>query len=208
MSLKVPAALLEQAGYGEVAEADFVACILESLPYAWGVVSSLAGQAHHVAGAFAEDQAPPPNLEAQGQLLRMMASDAMRAALECHFGVRVAFQVVGGRLPRRPWASFRLIQPEDGFLDDAVPGLGEGLLGSGDPEARLPQDAQRTELSPAARACIGRTVTRPRSSRSAWLATPRPHADRSIQYVTSVSPGPVTSADLTRHVLHRVRGKA
>ena len=57
-----------------------------------GVVSGLARQAGQAAGGFAEDQAPPPNLEAQGQLLRMMASDAMRGALERHFGVRLAFQ--------------------------------------------------------------------------------------------------------------------
>lgn len=92
MSLKVPAALLEQAGRGEVREEDFAACIRESLPYAWGVVSSLARHARQAAGGFAEDQAPPPSLEAQGQLLRMMASDAMRGALERHFGVRLAFQ--------------------------------------------------------------------------------------------------------------------
>ena len=92
MSLKVPAALLEQAGRGEVAEEDFAACIRESLPYVWGVVTGLARQAGQAAGGFAEDQAPPPNLEAQGQLLRMMASDAMRGALERHFGVRLAFQ--------------------------------------------------------------------------------------------------------------------
>jgi hypothetical protein len=35
---------------------------------------------------------PPPDEAARGQLLRMMASDAMRAAAERHFGVRLAFQ--------------------------------------------------------------------------------------------------------------------
>ena len=88
MSLKVPTALLEQAQQGEVREEDFLACIRESLP----VVSTLAGQAQQTGERFAEDQVPPPSLEAQGQLLRMMASDAMRGALERHFGVRVAFQ--------------------------------------------------------------------------------------------------------------------
>jgi hypothetical protein len=92
MSLKVPAALLVQAEQGEVREEDFLACIRESLPYAWGVVSRLAGQVQQTGERFAEDQAPPPSLEAQGQLLRMMASDAMRGALERHLGVRVAFQ--------------------------------------------------------------------------------------------------------------------
>ncbi len=92
MSLKVPATLLEQAEQGEVREGDFLACIRQSLPYAWGVVSTLTSQAQQTGAQFAEDQAPPPSLEAQGQLLRMMASDAMRGALERHFGVRVAFQ--------------------------------------------------------------------------------------------------------------------
>ena len=35
---------------------------------------------------------PPPDEAARGQLLRMMASDAMRGAVERHFGVRLAFQ--------------------------------------------------------------------------------------------------------------------
>jgi len=37
-------------------------------------------------------QANPQDEAARGQLLRMMASDAMRAAAERHFGVRLAFQ--------------------------------------------------------------------------------------------------------------------
>jgi hypothetical protein len=40
----------------------------------------------------ADNQVPPPDEAARGQLLRMMASDAMRAAAERHFGVRLAFQ--------------------------------------------------------------------------------------------------------------------
>ncbi len=35
---------------------------------------------------------PPPDEAARGQLLRLMASDAMRAAIERHYGVRLAFQ--------------------------------------------------------------------------------------------------------------------
>ncbi|GAA0327933.1 hypothetical protein GCM10010151_17350 [Actinoallomurus spadix] len=35
---------------------------------------------------------PPPDEAARGQLLRMLASDAMRGALERHYGVRLAFQ--------------------------------------------------------------------------------------------------------------------
>jgi hypothetical protein len=35
---------------------------------------------------------PPPDEAARGQLLRLMASDAMRAAVERRYGVRLAFQ--------------------------------------------------------------------------------------------------------------------
>jgi hypothetical protein len=35
---------------------------------------------------------PPPDEAARGQLLPLMASDAMRGAVEHHFGVRLAFQ--------------------------------------------------------------------------------------------------------------------
>jgi hypothetical protein len=43
-------------------------------------------------GEFAGNQVPPPDEAARGQLLRLMASDAMRDAIERHYGVRVAFQ--------------------------------------------------------------------------------------------------------------------
>ena len=41
MSLTVPPALLEQASHGEVDDADFLACVRTSLPYAWEVVTGL-----------------------------------------------------------------------------------------------------------------------------------------------------------------------
>ncbi len=41
---------------------------------------------------FADNTVPPPDEAARGQLLRALASDAMRGALERHFGVRLAFQ--------------------------------------------------------------------------------------------------------------------
>lgn len=43
-------------------------------------------------GAFADNQTPPPDEQARGQLLRALASDAIRGALQRHFGVRLAFQ--------------------------------------------------------------------------------------------------------------------
>jgi hypothetical protein len=92
MSLTVPADLLDQARHGEVDDAAFTACIQSSLPYAWQLVADLAGQLRATGADLADNQVPPPGEQARGQLLRMMASDAMRAAAERHFGVRLAFQ--------------------------------------------------------------------------------------------------------------------
>jgi hypothetical protein len=92
MSLTVPPPLLEQASHGEVGDADFLACVRTSLPYAWDVVTGLIEELEAGGGEFADNQVPPPDEAARGQLLRMMASDAMRAAVERHFGVRLAFQ--------------------------------------------------------------------------------------------------------------------
>jgi len=92
MSLTVSAELLEQAGNGEVDDEQFVACVRTSLPYAWSVISGLAERLSLSGDGFADNQVPPPDESARGQLLRALASDAMRRALERHFGVRLAFQ--------------------------------------------------------------------------------------------------------------------
>ena len=92
MSLAVPAELLEQARQGDVEEAAFLDCVRASLPYAWDVISGLITELEAGGGEFADNQVPPPDESARGQLLRLMASDAMRAAIERHFGVRLAFQ--------------------------------------------------------------------------------------------------------------------
>jgi hypothetical protein len=91
MSLNVPLALLERAEHGEVADADFVACVRDSLPYAWEVVSSVAADLDGDA-TVAEHDVPPPSEAERGQLLRAFASDAIRGALERHFGMKLAFQ--------------------------------------------------------------------------------------------------------------------
>ena len=92
MSLKVPADLVVQAQAGEISDADFAGCIRESLPYAWSVVSELADRLAENGGPFADNQTAPPDEGARGELLRLVASDAMRAVIERHFGVRLAFQ--------------------------------------------------------------------------------------------------------------------
>ncbi|GAA0914816.1 SCO5389 family protein [Streptomyces thermoalcalitolerans] len=92
MSLDVSPALLEQAERGEVDEAAFVDCVRTSLPYAWEMISSLVERLKEEGGPFADNQTPPPDERARGQLLRVLASDAIRGALQRHFGVRLAFQ--------------------------------------------------------------------------------------------------------------------
>ncbi|WP_454198461.1 SCO5389 family protein [Nocardia sp. Marseille-Q1738] len=92
MSLDVPTALLERAERGEVDDADFVEVVRNSLPYAWEVVSRVAGELRSGTAEFADNTIAPPDEVARGQLLRAMASDAIRGGLERHFGVKLAFQ--------------------------------------------------------------------------------------------------------------------
>ena len=92
MSLAVPADLLDRAQNGEVDDAAFLDCVRTSLPYAWDLIASLITDLEAGDGEFADNQVPPPDEAARGQLLRLMASDAMRAAVERHYGVRLAFQ--------------------------------------------------------------------------------------------------------------------
>jgi hypothetical protein len=92
MSLSVPADLLERAQQGEVDDAAFLDCVAASLPYAWSLISGLVTDLDAGGAQFADNQVPPPDEAARGQLLRLMASDAMRAAVERHYGIRLAFQ--------------------------------------------------------------------------------------------------------------------
>jgi NucS shadow ORF len=92
MSLTVPPLLIRQAEVGDVDDQAFSACIRESLPYAWNLVSGLAERLRAGTAEFTDNQTPPPDEAARGQLLRLLASDAMRATVERHFGVRLAFQ--------------------------------------------------------------------------------------------------------------------
>ncbi len=92
MSLDVPTALLEKAERGEVTDAEFVNCVRVSLPYAWDLISEVAGRAKEGAAPFADNTTPPPSEVERGQLLRALASDAIRGGLERHFGVKLSFQ--------------------------------------------------------------------------------------------------------------------
>ncbi|TDC65913.1 hypothetical protein E1200_17640 [Actinomadura sp. GC306] len=92
MSLDVTPELLETAQQGEVGDAAFVECIRTSLPYAWDMISGLVARLQVDGGDFADNLTPPPDEQARGQLLRVLASDAMRGTLERHFGIKLAFQ--------------------------------------------------------------------------------------------------------------------
>ncbi len=92
MSLNVPATMIEQAREGEVPLNDFLQCIKESLPYAWQLIEGLAGKLATSETVFVDNQVPPPSEAARGQLLRVLASDSMRNAIEKHYGVKLAFQ--------------------------------------------------------------------------------------------------------------------
>lgn len=96
MSLTVSPELLSQAQQGDVSDAEFVGCIKSSLPYAYGLINDLSTRLNDGETAegvnFLYNKTEPPSDEARGQLLRAMASDSMRAALQRHFGIRLAFQ--------------------------------------------------------------------------------------------------------------------
>jgi hypothetical protein len=96
MSLDVPAAVLERAARttdpDADLDADFVECVRRSLPYAWSVVSQVSAELAAGRQEFADHSVPPPGEAERGQLLRALASDAIRGGLDRHFGVRLAFQ--------------------------------------------------------------------------------------------------------------------
>ncbi|WP_018504022.1 SCO5389 family protein [Parafrankia discariae] len=95
MSLTVTPELVEAAGEGRMADEDFVACVRASLPYAYRLVEELVAALPAAGPAgrdFADNQVPPPDEAARGQLLRALASTSIRSALERHFGVALAFQ--------------------------------------------------------------------------------------------------------------------
>jgi hypothetical protein len=127
MSLNVRTALLEAAERGDVTDADFVDCVRTSLPYAWETVSRVAAELHAGTEPFADNVVPPPGEAERGQLLRALASDAIRAGLERHFGVRLAFQnchrVAAFRLTEVGGAQYRRFVSPRGQLLNQSPEL-------------------------------------------------------------------------------------
>lgn len=91
MSLDVPTRVLDAAARYEMDDAEFVTVVRESLPYAWQVISAAVDD-QAADRPFGEHEVPPPSEQERGQLLRALASNAIRGALERHFGVALAFQ--------------------------------------------------------------------------------------------------------------------
>ncbi|ABP55291.1 SCO5389 family protein [Salinispora tropica] len=92
MSLTVPSDLLQAAESGPVDDEAFVTCVRDSLPYAWQTISRVVAELQSSDAEFADNVVPPPSESERGQLLRALASDAIRSSLERHFGVKLAFQ--------------------------------------------------------------------------------------------------------------------
>ena len=92
MSLTVPVSLLEKAQCGAVSDDEFVDCIRESLPYAWSMVERLAKELDATGAPSVQNLEVPPDDASWGEVFRLVGSDAMRGAVQRHFGVRMAFQ--------------------------------------------------------------------------------------------------------------------
>lgn len=92
MSLDVSDQLLAEAERGDIREQDFVDTVRTSLPYAYDLIASLAADLRAGTAEFTDNETPPPSEKERGQLLRALASDAIRGSLERHFGVTLAFQ--------------------------------------------------------------------------------------------------------------------
>lgn len=93
MSLDVSPVLLAQAEAGQVDPDAFLAAVRDSLPYAYTLVERLSEDlAAGGARPFADNTVPPPSEAERGQLLRALASNAIRGSLERRFGVTLAFQ--------------------------------------------------------------------------------------------------------------------
>ncbi len=93
MSLTVTADLKQMARDGVLTPDEFINCIRHSLPRAWEVIDGLAGELRSGKSLTHAVHAPRQMVDEQrGQLLRLMASSSMRAAVERFYGLRYEFQ--------------------------------------------------------------------------------------------------------------------
>jgi hypothetical protein len=94
MSLNVPSSMIEAASAGKPVELPaFIRLVHDSLHDAFHIVGDLAARLRDDP-AFSCVVHAPASMDdgTRGQLLRMMASNSIRGALERHFGVALAFQ--------------------------------------------------------------------------------------------------------------------
>ncbi len=87
MFLSVPP---EQLGRDD--DAVLAECVRTCRPYAWAVITRLVAELWATGAELADNRVPPPDEAACGELLIVLASDDLRAALQRHFGIRLAFQ--------------------------------------------------------------------------------------------------------------------
>jgi hypothetical protein len=77
---------------GIIPRSTFIEVVRESLPDAWAIVSNLA-ERKQAGEAGLIEHAPRSMADGpRGQLLRMLSSNAIRGAVEAHFGLTFAFQ--------------------------------------------------------------------------------------------------------------------
>ncbi|MBO0726658.1 MAG: hypothetical protein J2P52_13730 [Blastocatellia bacterium] len=105
MSLMVTTELKELAREGDLSLDEFINCVRRSLPRAWQVIEGLA-EALRDQPLLAHAIHAPRHMEDEqrGQLLRLMASSSMKAAIERHYGLRFEFQNCHNTAAFRPEA--------------------------------------------------------------------------------------------------------
>ncbi|KPC62695.1 SCO5389 family protein [Streptomyces chattanoogensis] len=91
MPLNVSPQLLGQAERGKIREEDSVATVRESLAYAYDPIADLSEELRAGDAEFVDNFTPPPSEAERGQLLRALASNAIRGSLERHFNISLAF---------------------------------------------------------------------------------------------------------------------
>ncbi len=92
MSLTVSPQLIDDARCDAVSDESFVECVRTSLPYAYELIARLTAEFRGGDQPFTDNQVPPPDEAARGQLLRALSSNAIRGAFERHFDITLAFQ--------------------------------------------------------------------------------------------------------------------
>ena len=103
MSLDVSPALLEKAERGEVSDAEFVACVRESLPYAWNVITGVIAEADGAGdgalpspGAFRSGDTPLDPHVREGVILSELTNDSAPCVVPWYATWRLMTLVLSG----------------------------------------------------------------------------------------------------------------